>query len=320
MESSRSIKHLTFTSPDVLEAALQQAAKGAKIGPVKGTALRGRAKVAGLSKIQFLSLETEPLFAQIEPAHHFYGLTITRGVPFHIMNGSEKETFDQGCAHLLSPGEPFDFRSTQGTSVYGTNFYVDNLEDYACRLNGDGDTFRLPEDRRISLKTAAGASFMRYLSFVWGELACPGGVLNSRLAAAEIEDGLIAALTHAIDGTMNDFVPAGLNHKDPAISRAEDYILAHLSDPVSRADLAQISGSSIRTLSRAFWRRHGMGPMAFLKRSRLEAARRELTDAEPGEINVSDVALRFGFSQPGKFSAAYKTLFNENPSRTLLRF
>ena len=83
--------------------------------------------------------------------------------------------------------------------------------------------------------------------------------------------------------------------------------------------MAQYAGVSIRTLSRAFEKRYGMGPMAFLKQKRLEAANKELLMSEPGEISVSDVAFRYGYTQPSKFTVAYKALFNENPSDTLYR-
>ena len=59
--------------------------------------------------------------------------------------------------------------------------------------------------------------------------------------------------------------------------------------------------------------------MEFLRQRRLEAARMELLLAEPGEKTVSEIALRYGFSQPSKFSTAYKKAFNERPSETLRR-
>ena len=59
--------------------------------------------------------------------------------------------------------------------------------------------------------------------------------------------------------------------------------------------------------------------MAFLRQHRLRAAHNELLMAERGELSVSDVALRYGYSQPSKFAAAYRDLFHESPSDTLLR-
>ena len=58
-----------------------------------------------------------------------------------------------------------------------------------------------------------------------------------------------------------------------------------------------------------FLKRHGVGPMSFLRLRRLDAARTELLTAEPGSTSVSEIALRYGFYELSKFSAAYKDAF-----------
>ena len=60
------------------------------------------------------------------------------------------------------------------------------------------------------------------------------------------------------------------------------------------------------------------GGEAFKER-RLEAANLALLSAEPGETNVTQVALDLGFDQLGRFSADYKKAFGEFPSATLAR-
>ena len=102
-----------------------------------------------------------------------------------------------------------------------------------------------------------------------------------------------------------------------SITAAEEYLLAHLTEPVSRADLAAVSGVSLRTLSRGFSRRWGMGPMCFLKTRRMEFAYRELLGAEPGAVSVTDIAYRYGFTHLGRFAGEYLRMFGESPSQTL---
>ena len=102
-----------------------------------------------------------------------------------------------------------------------------------------------------------------------------------------------------------------------SIAKAEDYLCTHLTRAVSRADLAEISGASIRTLSRGFMKRHGMGPMQFLKARRLDAAYRELLGTESGTATVTEIANRYGFSHLSKFAIDYKRAFRESPSATL---
>ena len=57
--------------------------------------------------------------------------------------------------------------------------------------------------------------------------------------------------------------------------------------------------------------------MGFLRRRRLEAARRDLASAEPGSVTVTDVALRFGFAHLGRFAGSYFETFGELPSQAL---
>ena len=57
--------------------------------------------------------------------------------------------------------------------------------------------------------------------------------------------------------------------------------------------------------------------MRFLKERRMEAARLELINTGPDNSKVSDIALRYGFTELGKFSKFYKSLYKERPSETL---
>lgn len=71
-----------------------------------------------------------------------------------------------------------------------------------------------------------------------------------------------------------------------------------------------------RTLQNHFHAVLGQPPADFLKAVRLNACRRALRAAAPGET-VQDVAARWGFFHMGHFSQDYKSLFGETPSQTL---
>ena len=96
-------------------------------------------------------------------------------------------------------------------------------------------------------------------------------------------------------------------------------MLAHLSDPLSLADIAEVAGVSARTLSRAFKKRYGVGPMTFRKERRLEAAQRALLAASHEAATVTKIATGLGFYHLGQFSADYHKAFQELPSETLHR-
>lgn len=319
MKTLHNIHRVAFENPEAFEAGIAHVGGPVHIRPTRGSKLRGKVDVASLQRIGLMAIDADPMTVCKDHAAGFYGLTMTRGAPFGISDERRISTFNRDSAHLLTPDKQFDFSANNGASVLVANFFVDNLQDYACRLNVDTDAFRPPEDYRLSLATPQGASLVRYLTFIWGELNQEGGLLNSELVAKEIEDGLIAALVWSLNNTMSATQPDRLDKTHPGVARAEEYLLAHLCDPISRTELAELAGVSVRTLSRAFFKHHGMGPMEFLRRHRLEAARMRLLQADPGEVRVSDVALQYGFAQPSKFTSAYKAAFDETPSETLRR-
>jgi AraC-like DNA-binding protein len=100
-----------------------------------------------------------------------------------------------------------------------------------------------------------------------------------------------------------------------ALSRATEYILARLTDPLPAEDIANESGVSIRRLQVLFKDAHGCSPRDFILARRLDRARDLLTRRLVA--TVTDAALCSGLNHLGRFSDAYASRFGETPSRTL---
>nr|WP_221471551.1 helix-turn-helix transcriptional regulator [Amycolatopsis umgeniensis] len=84
------------------------------------------------------------------------------------------------------------------------------------------------------------------------------------------------------------------------------------------ADIARACRVSVRALQLAFRRHLDTTPMAYLRRVRLDRARAELRDAEPGAgATVTGLAAKWGFLDGSRFSAQYRAAFGESPSQTL---
>lgn len=101
------------------------------------------------------------------------------------------------------------------------------------------------------------------------------------------------------------------------MERAEAYARAHAGAPVPVSTLCQIVGLSERGLRNAFYGVRGMGPKRCLLAGRLQLVRRALLGAPPKPGAVTGVALRYGFSELGRFAGSYKQAFGETPSETL---
>ena len=83
--------------------------------------------------------------------------------------------------------------------------------------------------------------------------------------------------------------------------------------------IAEAAGASPRLLEYAYRDLYGMGAMQYLRLLRLNEVRRALLQAGQRELTITSVAFDWGFYHLGDFSAAYKRLFGETPSRTLRR-
>jgi AraC family ethanolamine operon transcriptional activator len=87
--------------------------------------------------------------------------------------------------------------------------------------------------------------------------------------------------------------------------------------PIHISELCSHLKVSRRSLHRAFSEALGIGPMAFLRRSRLTSIHSILKRADPATVKVGDVATEYGFTELGRFAFHYKRLFGEHPHKTL---
>ena len=308
-----------LTDAGQLARILAPIAGKVRIRPARGARWRGKLRAAQLRQVGMFAIDADGIRVhQSERPRDFVGVTIPQSAPFSVKESRQLKVFEGANAHVLHPYREFDLRTGRSTRLLVANFFLPGLEDYARRL-GDLDSLPDLKNYRVSLASPAGSSLSRCMYFVWGELIRSGSILSSELVASEVEDALVAALVWTLREQNEEDSGNRYDCADPRIDRAEEYLLAHLSRPLSRAALAEVSGVSIRTLSRGFLKRHGTGPMSFLKQRRLDAARSDLMAGEPGATSVTEVAMRYGFSELSKFSAAYKAAFGESPSDTLWR-
>ena len=305
-------------SADEFESVIQPVAGTIRITPKYPNHFGASMSVSRLRRVGIALLDFGPIHTRIEPQHNFYCLSVPIVNSCHIKDASTRREFSRKTAHVLYPDRALDSRHKGHCQLLGVTFMVDNLDGIARRLFGSASALEPLNDCSLSLTTPAGVNLVNLLSHVCGQVYRDDRSLMSGLTAMELEDDLITALLLAMDENQpdTDDAPAGRVSKCQ-VELAEEYLLNSLASGVSRAKLAEIAGVSVRSLSRAFVQRHGVGPMRFLKERRLEAIRMELINARPENAKVSDIALRYGFTELGKFSLLYKSVYNEKPSETL---
>lgn len=159
----------------------------------------------------------------------------------------------------------------------------------------------------------------RVFSLLIQELNAPFSLARNGIACRAFADLLCRALlhTHAHSYSARLARPAGV----PAprnIRRAEEYIRTNLSEPMALHEVASAAGCSVRSLQLGFRQFRATTPASFMRQARLEAARQALC-AGAETLSVTQVAHRFGFTNPGRFAGLYRAAFGLSPANDLRR-
>lgn len=142
--------------------------------------------------------------------------------------------------------------------------------------------------------------------------------LRHPAALAAMEEFLLSAFTSMLAQPQTIGIAAE-RADGRCLRRAKDYIRDHLDRALTIEEIARHACVSPRTLEAAFKRGGEPSPLAWARRQRLLAVDRVLrAAARDGErINVTEVALRYGFVHMGRFAAQYRERFGCAPSETL---
>jgi AraC-like DNA-binding protein len=243
------------------------------------------------------------------------GIDIPLDGPLYLRGSGPGRIYEPGEAFVRNSSDPFTSKTAEPRHALVPMIEESCLKNHLFKLCGGVMPESTTFESAFSLRTPAGETFMRYLSFVWQQVLNDRQVSSNRAAMLGIEDSLIALFIDASGAFPADPRIGDINAS--RVHDAEDFILSHLTDPISLGDVAEAVGVCARTLSRSFAKHHNAGPMAFLKMRRLEAVRQTLLIAEPSETTVAKIAARYQLFHLGRFSAAYRSHFGELPSRTL---
>lgn len=210
-----------------------------------------------------------------------------------------------------SPGMPIAIRNLPGAHGVGLSIERSAMDSHLMALTGNATNDSLVFDPELSEE--AHGSILSLANLLHTEL----GRKRSPLVLASLREALLTALL--VTGKHNALHL--FESPPPAVAprhvrRAEEYIAAHVDEPLSMADLATAAGVSARSIQRAFRASRGMTPMEFLKLRRLDKARQLLLDAGP-QTTVQAIAEAAGYGSAGRFSCDYRKRFGEAPSATL---
>jgi AraC-like DNA-binding protein len=143
-------------------------------------------------------------------------------------------------------------------------------------------------------------------------LALPG-------VARALEQALMLVMIRCLtEGQPSEMTAGGRRH-DMIIARFEEFLESHPDRPLYLTEICAAIGVAERTLRVACEEHLGMAPIRFLSLRRMHLVHRALRQADPSKTTVTRIATDHGFWELGRFSVAYRVMFDESPSDSLRR-
>ena len=171
----------------------------------------------------------------------------------------------------------------------------------------------------FSLKSPSIATLNSLCLWMAKELENPHSpLLTQDRVAASFERTLLTLFVEGLVEKHPETASVRGNLSDVHVNQAEEWIDAHLAEPIGIEDVSAGIAVDAQALVRTFKRLRGQSPLRAILRRRLERARDALQSAEPG-ATVTEIATGLGFFELGRFAVRYREQFGERPSETLAR-
>lgn len=141
--------------------------------------------------------------------------------------------------------------------------------------------------------------------------------LRHPAAYAAMEDFLLSAFTSMLCEAQPEVCHERGDER--YLRKAKDYIREHLDRALTLDEVARYACVSPRTLEAAFKRHGETSPLVYARRLRLHAVHERLKKAshQGQPVNVTEVAMNYGFVHMSRFAAQYREQFGCAPSETL---
>ena len=282
MDSERSdVLRFRTDEPSEFADFMSGVAPGVTASAMHGRSFLARTAVLRFPRSALFNVASRNFRVQLERPAGYIGLSVPMEGEFRAASGGALQTYSFDTAHVLEPGRPFEFQSAGSSQVLVANLFEPLIGGAVARLNGDTGSAPAALGDSVSMCSSAGSTLWRYMRFLWREGRKRSPAIESQLVARELESGLLATLVFAADKTRDGLLSPPDSHCGPVfVRRAEDFLVANVTNTVALADVSAAAGIPIRTLTRGFRDKHGVGPIEYLRKLRLARAYQDLLAAD----------------------------------------
>ncbi len=142
-------------------------------------------------------------------------------------------------------------------------------------------------------------------------------LMAHREVVRSVQQELSRALVNMLDSTGTCARDATDQRRADIMARFQNAIATRPYQPLS--NICAAIGVPERTLRFCCSAYLGCSPLEYMRLWRLNQARSALCKADHETASIAGIAKCHGFAEPGRFAGAYRALFGETPSATLLR-
>ena len=139
-------------------------------------------------------------------------------------------------------------------------------------------------------------------------IAAPG----CTLLAARLNEMILDMILEIWPSNYSSILRRPASNVSPRhVKIVQEYLAENPRSGPSGAELAALSGVSLRTLQKAFERFTGLTLADYARRARLEGAYKDLSGGS--DRPIEDIALSWGFTNAGRFTKYFRNAYGVNP-------
>lgn len=284
-------------------------------------AFRARFLQGGFDGLGVHYLDYGQADTQVEPIPFDSFVLVSRPVSgrFAVRGGDGNRTLRAGQSVLLDADTTYRMRWYDGCRLLTMMFSRSDVDDVLGELGGHDRPVRARFPVTSPLSAAASARWDAVTRFLLHDVLPTGMAQHSPLVRRQVIRLALVSLLESYPGTQWTMQPVSAGSVLPsAIRRAVGYIEQRAGDDIGIRDIAAAARLGPRALQEGFRRHLDTTPLGYLRAVRLRGAHEQLRDASPDSgVTVTDVAIRWGFGNLGRFAAAHRAMFGRSPGEVL---
>ncbi len=263
-----------------------------------------------------MSLGTDASLQSTEPNEDHVVLAVNVSGTASFRYGGAEVTLAPGVVGFIPPNLDFRTRVSSDFDQVLMPITRTRLERIAGSLLDSRDPGRIEFDYTSDI-TGFGDEATHLLVAAAMICGSDSPMMSGRIAR-RMEDVAIEAALMSMRSFRARIPRQGAAHSR-SVRTGMDYMMAHLSEPLTLGRVADRAMVSPRALQVAFKKETGDSPMRWLRSRRLDHARRLLEGTAHSPMAVTEAAFSVGFVHLGYFSRRYTEQFGEAPSSTRRR-